>query len=511
MMRVGALLPAFLLALAVASPALSQDAKPPAGKEAEKAADLPEPRTWKVERSGTFAGTKIDYSVVAHETRLKNDKGEPVADMFSIAYLRQGVKDPSRRPVTFLFNGGPGSASLWLHMGVFGPRRIDVPSDGGNAGAPPYPIVDNAQTILDVTDLVFIDPVGTGYSRVVGKGEEKDFLGVSEDARSVAKFIRQWLSDNKRWNSPKFLGGESYGAVRTAAVAKELSKGDSWVSLNGLLLISGAVDFATLDFGRGNDEAYWTFLPSYAATAWYHGKVPNKGNFEAFIEEARRFALERYAPALLKGNRLTPAERAAIVKDLARFTGLSETYIDRANLRVSAARFQKELLRDQGKTIGRFDGRYTGEDFDDAGETFDNDPSYYGVAGAYTAAINDYMERDLGVDMDREYKVLGSMWNKWNWSVGENSSRNGYIDVTPWIGQAMRENKDLRTLSASGYYDLATPFFAKENTLNNNGVPTERVTFTYYQGGHMMYVNKPALDKLVDDVRKFIQAGLKQE
>lgn len=504
----------FLLALALASPAAVApawaDDKPPAEKAAGTAEEkLQPPRSWTLDRSGTFGGVKVDYRVVAGETRLTDDAGDPVADIFSVAYLRKDVKDPAQRPVTFLFNGGPGSASVWLHMGVFGPRRIDVPSDAGNAGAPPYPIVDNPGTILDVTDLVFIDPVGTGYSRVVGKGEEKDFYGVDEDARAVARFIRQWLTDNKRWNSAKYLGGESYGAIRTAAVARELSQGKSWVALNGLLLISGALDFGTLDFGRGNEEAYWTFLPSFAATAWYHKKVPQTGSFEDFIEQARRFALERYAPALLRGNRLPAAERAEIVKELARFTGLSEGFIERANLRVSAARFQKELLRAEGKTVGRFDSRYTGDDFDDAGEAIDADPSFYGIAGAYTAAVNDFFQRDLGIDMDRQYQILGSLWSKWNWKVGSASTWGGYIDVTPWIGQAMRENKELRTLSAGGYYDLATPFFAKENTLNANGVPTERVTFTYYHGGHMMYVHRPSLDKLMGDVRAFIRAGQK--
>lgn len=501
---------ALLLAGTLALPPLTAAAQDPppkeAGKEAPKDDKKPEPpKSFTAERAATINGQKVTYTVVAGETRLKNDKDEEVASVFSTAYFRTGVKDPANRPVTFLFNGGPGSASLWLHMGVYGPKRIQVPGDGGNAGAPPYPVVDNAQSILDVTDLVFIDPVGTGYSRVVGKGEEKDFYGVEEDARSVAKFIRQWLTANKRWNAPKYLGGESYGAVRTAAVAKELARADSWVALNGLLLISGAVDLGALDFSPGSDVAYWSFLPTYAATAWHHGKVADTSKgLDAFLAEARRFALDEYAPALLKGNRLTPEERSAMAARLAGFTGLSRTFIERANLRVSGERFQKELLRDQGKTVGRFDTRYLGDDYDSAGEGIDNDPSLYGIAGAYTSSVNAYFA-ELGIDMGREYKVLSGLWPKWNWKVGP--GRQGDLNVAPWIGQAMRENTALRTFAAMGYHDLATPMFAVENSLAGPGIPKDRVVFTYYQGGHMMYVHQPSLEKLAQDTRQFIAAG----
>jgi len=470
--------------------------------------DIPPVKTFRSERAGTFNGVRVNYTILAGETRLRNDKDEDEASIFSTAYLKSGPRDPDR-PVTFLFNGGPGSASVWLHMGVFGPRRIEVPGDGGNAGAPPYPIVDNEHSLLDVTDLVFIDPVGTGYSRVVGKGEEKDHLGVEEDATQVARFIRQWLTENKRWNSPKYLGGESYGAVRTAAVAGELSEPSSWVSLNGLLIISGAVDLDALSFAPGSDSAYWSFLPSYAATAWHYGLVKDKSKgFDAFLDEVRRFALEQYAPALLKGARLPDGERKAIAARLASYTGLSAEFIERANLRVSGGRFQKELLRPQGRTIGRFDTRYQGIDADDAGETPDNDPSLYAIAGAYTASINQYFT-DIGVDMGREYKILTGIGSKWNWKVSD-SGRQTSLTVAPWIGTAMRENTALRMFVACGYHDLATPFFAVENAFNGPGVPTERVSYAYYEGGHMMYVYPPSMTKLVKDVRAFIQAGVRK-
>lgn len=497
-----------LLGGAVALPpsVLAQDAK--VDQKADKSDKIPAPKHFRMEKVGTFNGNRINYSILAGETRLKNDKGEETASIFSTAYIKSDTRDSSTRPVTFLFNGGPGSASVWLHIGVFGPRRVDVPGEGGNAGSPPYPIIDNPDTILDVTDLVFIDPVGTGYSRTIGKGEEKDFLGVEEDAASVGQFIRQWLTDNKRWNSPKYMGGESYGAVRTAAVAKYLSTPASWVSFNGLLIISGAVDLDALSFDPGSDSAYWSYLPSYAATAWHYGLIKDKSKgLEAFLNEVRDYALSTYAPALLKGARLPAAERKALVAKLSAYTGLAPDFIERNNLRVSGPRFQKELLRSQGYAIGRLDARYKGKDFDDAGDTPDNDPSLYGISGAYTASMNQYFA-DLGVDMDREYKILTSIGAKWNWVVNRNGRQTG-LTVAPWIGQVMRENAGTRTFVACGYHDLATPFFAVENAFNGPGVPNDRIAYAYYEGGHMMYVYRPSLDKLIGDVRAFIKAGSK--
>jgi carboxypeptidase C (cathepsin A) len=463
------------------------------------------PKSFRSARTGSFNTIRLNYSIIAGETRLRNDKDEEIASIFSTAYLKTGEK-PEDRPVVFMFNGGPGSASVWLHIGVFGPRRVDVPSDGSGVGAPPYKIIDNPQTILDAADLVFVDPVGTGYSRAVGKADDKDFFGVEEDAASMATFIRQWISDNKRWNSPKYLAGESYGAFRVGAVAKSLANASNWVSLNGLMLVSGAVDFDALSFDQGSDGAYWSYLPTYAATAWRHDRVADKSmGFEKFLDEARVFALEEYAPALLAGNRLAEAKRQQIIAKLARFTGLSPAYIERANLRISGPRYQKELLRDQGVSLGRFDGRYKGDDYDDAGETPDADPSLYGIVGAYTSGINDYFA-DLGIDMGREYRILGSLGGKWNWKT-KAEGRQTTLNAAPWIGKAMRENPGLRVFAAMGYYDMATPFFAVENALNGPGIPSQRVTWSYYEGGHMMYVHQSSLDRLMKDMRAFIQAG----
>lgn len=486
----------------VVLPAAAQEAKGGKAEAAEKPA--PPAKSFRADRVGTFNGTRVNYTMLAGETRLRNDKDEEVASIFSTAYLKAGAR-AAERPVTFLFNGGPGSSSLWLHMGVFGPRRLDVP-DAANAGGAPYPIIENEQSILDVTDLVFIDPVGTGYSRVVGKGEEKDYFGVEEDGKAVAAFIRQWLSDNKRWNSPKYLGGESYGGVRAGAVAKELSSAANWVSLNGIIIVSGAIDLDALSFAPGSDSSYWSFLPSYAATAWHYDLVKDKSKgFDAFLAEVRDFALSEYAPALLKGARLTAEERQTVAAKLAAYTGISQSYIERANLRISGGRFQKELLRERGVTVGRFDTRYQGRDYDDAGETPDDDPSFFTIAGAYTASINQYFA-ELGIDMGREYKILTGIGRQWNWKISGGGRQTG-LTVAPWIGEAMRQNDALRTFVACGYHDLATPFFAVENAFNGPGVPVERVEFAYYEGGHMMYLYPPSMTKLTQDVRAFIQKG----
>lgn len=475
--------------------------------KSEKKTKTPEPKSYSIERSGRFGGKTVPYTVTAKETFLKNKDDDPTASIFSIAYTKKDVDDPSSRPVTFVFNGGPGSASLWLHMGVFGPRRIEVPSDGQHAGAAPYRIIDNTYSILDASDLVFIDPVGTGFSRALGETKPSDFWGVKGDAQALAEFIRIYVTENKRWNSPKYLAGESYGTTRAVALTHEMQSGFSGMSINGLILVSAILDFQPAHFSPGNDMPYVGYLPSYTATAWYHKQLPKADKkLPDLLNDVRTFAIETYAPALLKGNRLTKSERDQILEQLHNYTGLSIDYLDRANLRVGAWRFMKELMRDEGLSVGRFDSRYTGEDYDDAGEFFDNDPSAYGISGAYVASINDYLTREIGVDLTREYKILPSeVSQNWDWSLGE-GGRPSTVNVAPWLGKAMRENKDLRTLVANGYFDLATPFFATENTFSNNSIDPERVTMTYYEAGHMMYTHEPSLKKLSEDVRAFLVA-----
>jgi len=454
---------------------------------------------------GKFNGIKISYTAIAGETLLKNKKGEVTARIFSTAYIKDNVKDATKRPIAFFYNGGPGSASVWLHMGVLGPKRVDIPSDAKDDGAAPYPIKHNAKSLLDVSDMVFIDPIGTGYSVVDGVGKNKDFWGVHEDAKSLALFIRRWLTQHNRWNSPKFIGGESYGTTRSAALVKQLEGGYGDVSLNGIMLISTILDFTVRAYDPGNEMAYMAYLPTMSATAHYHKKAGSNLSLEAFVAQSRQFAQSDYISALLKGNKLSTAERATIRKKLAYFTGLSEKYIELTNLRVTYQRFSKELLRDQGLTVGRLDSRFTGKDFDNAGEYPDNDPSFYGIDGAYTAAINDYLRKDLNVNIDREYNIIG-LDGQWNWDISH-GRRNPYLNVAPYIGKAMRENKHLKVFNAAGYYDFATPFMGAEYSLNRNGVDTKRVTEKYYKAGHMMYIHHPSFEQLVTDLRTFIQSA----
>ena len=474
--------------------------------EKKEAKPVPEPRVFTSEHSGRFGGRQIHYRAVAGETYLKDEDGEPKASFFSFAYVKSDVTDPTTRPVTFVWNGGPGSSSIWLHMGTFGPRRVDVPSDARDDGPPPYPIEDNVDTILDLTDLVFVDPVGTGFSRALGEHEDEEFWGLAEDAASVAEFIRVWITDNRRWNSPKFLAGESFGTTRAGAVAGLLEGGPEGISLNGLVLISQALDYTGSTPAHDNLIAFVTYLPTMAATAWYHDRVPNKPeSLEAFLDDARRFAYDEYAPALLRGSSLDEATRRAVTERLAYFTGLSEKYIGRADLRILAPRFLKELLRDQGKAVGRIDARYTGDDIDDVAETPEGDPSGYGIDGAYTAALNHYMAAELGVEMDRRYKVSGRVGREWKWrTVPEGSFYEpAYVNVARQLARAMRRNDRLRVLVQSGYYDFATPFFDAELTFARHGFVMDRVEMTYYEAGHMMYLHDPSREKFLQDVRSF--------
>ncbi len=456
------------------------------------------------QHSGTFNGQKIKYQATAGETHLKNKKGDVTAAIFSTSYVKTGVKDKTKRPVFFVYNGGPGSSSVWLHMGAFGPKKIVIPSDAQDDGAAPFNMQNNNGTILDVTDLVFIDPVGTGFSHAAGVGEGKDFWGVHEDAKSIAKFIRIWLRENGRWQSPKYIGGESYGTTRSAALIRQLEGRFDDVSINGIILISTILDFTVRSYDEGNELGFMTNLPTMAATAQYHGKVGEGIAVKDWVDAARTFAVEEYGPALLLGSGLKGAKRDAIKKKLAHFTGLSERYLDLANLRVDFQRFNKELLRDEGFALGRLDSRFKGREIDDAGERPETDPSFYGIDGAYTAALNTWVREDLKFNPDREYTIIGGV-SDWNWKLGR-SSRQPYMNVAPYIGKAMRGNKDLRVFNAAGYYDFATPLMGAEYSLDRNGIDPSRVTYTYYPAGHMMYIHHPSMDQLLIDVRAFIEA-----
>ena len=447
--------------------------------------------------------SRINYSATIGETVLKSKDGVPEAAIVTTAY----VKEPrdSSRPVTFLFNGGPGSGSVWLQMGAFGPKRVAIPSDARDDGAPPYPLLDNPDSLLDVTDLVFIDPPGTGFSVLLPGADPKNYYGVSQDARAVAQVIRRWLNDNGRWNSPKFLGGESYGTTRSAAVVNEL-EGQTYndVALNGIILISTILDFGAESEVAGNEMGYVTNLPSMATTAAYHGKGLAGTAAAEVAEQARQFAIGPYAAFLLKGQRASSEERASVRARLAQLTGLSESFLERADLRVSPDRFYKELLRDRGLTIGRLDTRYTGKDYDSAGESPDNDPSFYGIDAGYTAAVNSWQRGALGFRTDREYQAIGSV-GPWDWSLG-GRGRQAYLNVAPYIGTALRENSGLRVFVGQGWYDFATPFFGAEYSLQRTGIPQDRISWHYYDAGHMMYVRDEDRAKLSRDIRAFIRA-----
>lgn len=491
-------------ALLLAAPAPAADTPPPKQDQADR--PVPEPMVSVTRHSGTFGGQRVAYTATASETYLKADDGTPRASLFSVSYVKDGPRDPNR-PVTFLFNGGPGSGSLWLHMGAFGPRRVLIPGDRAqDDGAPPYPLVDNPFSLLDLTDLVFIDPVGTGFSHALGKTEAKEYWGVTSDAKSVAQFIRLWLDRNDRWNAPKYLGGESYGTTRSAAVAHELMGSYNDVALNGIILISTILDFGLTSEVPGNEMPYVVNLPSMAATAWYHHKVPNPpASVEAFAEEARQFASGPYLSALAKGNRLGGEERAQVRRQLSRYTGLSEAYLDRADLRVVPFRFFKELLRDRGQTIGRLDTRFLGKDYDNAGENFDNDPSFYAIDGAFTAALNAYVRGELGFRTERQYVTIGGV-KDWNMKVDGVRDSDTYMTVAPFIGESLRENSGLRIFVGQGWYDFATPFYAAEYSLNRTGIPADRIQFHYYDAGHMMYVREADMAKLAKDLRQFIRS-----
>ena len=491
-----ATLTALMLALSCV-PAAAQD------KPAAPAADII-PQVKVTRHSGTFGGQRVNYVATIGETILKGDDGTPKASIVTTSYVKE-PRDPNR-PVTFLFNGGPGSGIVWLMMGAFGPKRVAIPSDARDDGAPPYPILDNPDSLLDVTDIVFIDPPGAGYSRILGKTDPKEFYGVTADARAVAEVIRRWTNDNGRWNSPKYLGGESYGTTRAAAVVNQLEASTfNDVALNGILLISTVLDFAAGADTPGNELSYITNLPSMAATALYHGKAQGASTAQ-FVEEARQWAIGPYATALLKGQKLPAGERATIRRELARFTGLSETYLESADLRVTPARFWKELLRDRGLTVGRLDSRYTGKDYDSAGENFDQDPSFYGIDAGYTAAVNQWTREGLGYKTDLQYQSISHLIPSWDWNLGGGRDNNAYLNVTPYLGRAMRENSGLRIFVAQGYYDFATPFFAAEYALSRTGIPQERVEYHYYDAGHMMYVRDEDRAKLTRDVRNFIRS-----
>ncbi len=501
-----------LISLATLTAQTPSPSPPPAPKpEPTTPAPPPVETTSRTKHEITIHGTKIPYTAIAGTLILKKEDGKPWAFMFYVAYTRDDTPDPSKRPLTFSFNGGPGSSSVWLHLGALGPKRVQMGPDG-EPPAPPYRLVDNADTALDFTDLVFIDPVTTGFSREAPGENAGQFHGFDGDLKSVAEFIRLYSVRAERWASPKFLAGESYGTTRAAALSQYLIRTHG-MYLNGIVLISSVLNFQTISLAPGNDLPYELYLPTYASTAWYHKKLPNdlqSGGLEKAIGEARRFASGEYAAALMKGDKLTSAERADVVKQLSRLTGLSPAFLEETNLRVSPFRFEKELLRSERRTLGRYDSRLEGEDRDAAGDRPDYDPSYASVQGVYTATFNDYVRSELKYETDLSYEVLTDKVMPWSYKEFENR----YVNVADMLRDAMTQNHNLNVVIANGYYDLATPFFATEYTVSHLGLDpalTGHVSLTYCEAGHMLYTRQTCLDSLRATMAAFYQksAGAK--
>jgi carboxypeptidase C (cathepsin A) len=493
---------------------MAEEKKPEEKKKEEKT--TPKDNLVVTKHTTRIGGKEIKYTVTAgtmvlkEETpdRSKEAEGErPRAQIFFIAYTKDGTRDKSKRPLTFSFNGGPGSASVWLHMGVLGPRRVKLEFDG-SAPRPPFTLTDNEFSLLDETDLVFIDPMSTGYSRPVEGQKPMEWHGFKKDIESVGDFIRLYTTRNNRWLSPKFIIGESYGTTRAAGLADYLY-GQYGMALNGVMLVSSILDFGTADFTPGNDLPYILFVPGYAATAWYHDAVKGKHQtLQEFIDEAEEFALGEYASALLKGDLLAAEERARIVEKLSHYTGISPTFIERSNLRIMDQHYFKELLRERGLTVGRLDSRFTGRDKSGVREFAEFDPLFPQIMGPYTATFYDYIRSELKFESDLKYVISGwTFVNPWSYAEFENQ----HVSVSESLRRAMTLNPHMKVFVANGYYDLGTPYFATEYTFNHLGLDEQtrkNISMEYYEAGHMMYIHMPSIRKMKKDLSKFIKSAM---
>ena len=483
--------------------------KPADAKAAEK---LPEKEEAPVvtHHETRVSGKSLKYTVTTGMMPIRDAKGDTEAHIFFMAYSLDGVSDPSRRPLMFSFNGGPGSASVWLHLGAVGPKRV-VMLATGEMPAPPFHLVDNEYTWLDQTDLVFIDPVGTGYSRATKPELSRKFWNLRGDIESVGEFIRMYLTRYERWTSPLFLVGESYGTTRAAGLSGYLI--DRGIAFNGIVLVSSILNFQTASFGKGNDLPYVLYLPSYAATAWYHHKLSSdlQGDLQKLLKETEAWTETGYAEALAKGDRLTPSERQATIERLARYTGLDPRFIDNSNLRVPIFHFTKELLRDQKRTVGRLDSRFKGVDESAATETPEYDPSLAAIRPPYTTTFNQYVRAELGYKTDLEYYILGEgITSPWEW--GPSRSHQGFPDTSDDLRSAFAKNPYMKLYVASGYFDLATPYFATEYTLTHLGLDPKlrgNIRTGEYEAGHMVYLESKSLEKLKREVAGFLESALK--
>ena len=455
-------------------------------------------------------GTTLNYTATTGMMPLKDARGHIEANLFYVAYTLDGATDISKRPLMFAFNGGPGAASVWLHMGCIGPKRVKM-NDDGSLPAPPYQLVDNEDTWLDQTDLVFVDPVGTGYSRAENETIQRRMNGLQGDIESVGEFVRLYLSKYERWASPLFMAGESYGTTRAASLSGHLI--EQGIAFNGVALLSTVLNFETIQFNRGNDLPYMLYLPSYAATAFYHKKLSPEmqKNLETTLKEAEKYAASGYNEALAKGDQLTDTERRTVVAKLASLTGLDPKYLDDSNLRVELMHFLRELLRDRKLMAGRLDSRLTGPAPMNAGETGDFDPSMTDVRPPYTAMFSQYVRTELKYFNDSTYYVLGGGILPWDYGT---QNQNRYVDVTEALRSALAKNPHMKVFVGCGYYDMATPYFAAEYTFSHMGLhPSERknVSFNYYTAGHMFYIDVRSHKKLKADIAQFMKNAMNGE
>jgi carboxypeptidase C (cathepsin A) len=514
------------------APATGRGGGAPAPAAPPAAAARPEERTDNVVTRGTLKPSgkaEMAYTAVAGYMPLKDETGKLRANIFSVAYVatppgaateaavgtapaetpKTAPLGNTARPITFLFNGGPGAASAWLHLAV-GPKRLDMPADG-SAPKPPYRVIDNEYCWLPATDMVFVDPVNTGYSRAATPEQAREFFGVREDIHAMGEFIRLWLTKNQRWGSPVYLAGESYGTTRAAGLSNYLQERVG-ASVSGITLISTVLNFATLSPGEANDLPYTLCVPSYAAVAWYHKKVQSPGGLDALLKDAEAFAVGDYTTALAKGASLSPEDRRKTAKRLADLTGLSEDYVLAANLRIAPARFEKELLRAKGDAaspiIGRFDGRVTGFPTDNLNDGQEYDPSLAGFYAAYTSAFNVYVRQTLKYDNDLAYEILSNRTQPWDYSSGGAGGAGGFLYVGDDLRDAMVHNPSLRVLVCSGRFDLATPYFATDYSLSHLTLAPEirkNITTSYYPAGHMLYHVREGLQRLYGDATAFIK------
>ncbi len=488
-------IPAVFLSMVLAA---AQAPAPKTTPETAKPNDVTDEKPVITHHKITVGGKALSYTATSGFLPIKDDQGKPEAHMFYVAYTLDGTI--GKRPLTFAFNGGPGSATIWLHMGCFGPKRVKM-KPNGFMPPPPFEWEDNQNTILDRTDLVFVDAIGTGYSRAVSPDLGKKFWSVSGDIAAFGEFVRLYLQKNSRWTSPVYLAGESYGTTRAAGLSGYLV--DHGIALNGIVLISTILNFETVSFGVGNDLPYILYLPTYAETAAFHQKLAPEleKDREALRQEVEKFAAGDYTVALQQGDALDPAARQSVIDRLSRYTGLSKQYIQRCNLRVDLSHFDTELLRDETKIVGRLDGRFTAYNETATQQTPEFDPSEAAIRPPYTSVFGDYVKTELGFQSDSVYYVLGGGIGRWDFDTA--GGRAGFADTSQALRRAFAKNPFLQVYIAEGFYDAATPYFAVEYTFNHMGLTPDahkNISRGHFNAGHMVYIDNESMSKLKQDV-----------